>query len=74
MVARAFDKGKTYGDEYRAVMTITVVGSVGHCTGLSGKLRAMDFDEMLELLADHGITELVATRHGRQKHYRITEV
>ena len=71
LIARSFGKGKQFGDRYNAVMTITKVGTVGHCSGFMGKIGRDDYDQMLDALGEYGITELVGTRNGQERRYRI---
>ena len=56
--ARAFKKGKHFGDPYKAVMTVLKFDDKGYCSGLHGEFTVQEYCELKKQLAEWGIKQL----------------
>jgi hypothetical protein len=63
---RIFADGKSWGDEYKAVLTVQKMGEVGFCSGCHGDINIMDYREVERALSEHGIKKMKWNRGSRK--------
>jgi hypothetical protein len=58
ITVRCFDKGKSWGDDYKTVLTVSKLGDIGYASGCHGEFSMSDFRELQRSLKKYGISKL----------------
>ena len=59
---RIFAEGKSWGDEYKTVLTVQKIEDVGFCSGCHGSFDMADYREVERKLKKYGIKKLKWSR------------
>jgi len=61
---RIFAEGKSWGDEYKLVLTVQKIGETGFCSGCHGDFTMSDYREVERSMKEFGINKLEWKRNG----------